>query len=51
MAKVKRSFFLRSDVVLIARELLGKCIFTRLHRNTDAGAHVTGGIIVEACEL
>lgn len=42
MAKLKRSFFLRSDVVLISRQLIGKHLFTRLN-----GDPLTGGIIVE----
>jgi len=35
-------FFLRPDVVGISRELLGKCLFTRINH-----CAVTGGIIVE----
>jgi len=35
-------FFLRPDVVKISRQLLGKCLFTRINRAT-----VTGGIVVE----
>lgn len=35
-------FFLRPDVVGISRELLGKCLFTRINHSA-----VTGGIIVE----
>ena len=31
------SFYQRSDVTKIARELLGKCLFTRLHKKTTAG--------------
>ena len=42
MAKLKRAFFLRPDVVRISRELLGKYVFTRM-----PGAEVTGGRIVE----
>ena len=42
MARLKRAFFLRSDVVQISRDLLGKYLFTRL-----PGAAVTGGRIVE----
>jgi len=42
MGKLQRSFFLRSDVVLIGRQLLGKHLFSRTGRKL-----VTGGIIVE----
>jgi DNA-3-methyladenine glycosylase len=42
MAKLRKSFYLRSDVVGISRELLGKYLFTR-----KKGGAVTGGIIVE----
>lgn len=60
MAKLERSFFLRADVVLVSKQLLGKYLFTRLRPpqadyagqarllkqecDTD---EVTGGIIVE----
>lgn len=40
--KLTASFFLRLDVVKISRDLLGKCLFTRIGNNA-----VTGGIIVE----
>lgn len=40
--RLTASFFLRPDVVKISRELLGKCLFTRINRCV-----VTGGIIVE----
>jgi len=42
MNKLQKSFYLREDVVQIAKELLGKYLFTDL--NNDG---VTGGIIVE----
>jgi len=42
VAKLKKTFFLRPDVVQISRELLGKHLFTRLD-----GGSITGGIIVE----
>lgn len=42
MAKLKKSFYTRPDVTLIARELLGKLLYTHL-----AGNEITGGIIVE----
>ena len=42
MPKLKPSFYIRRDVTLIARQLLGKRLFTNLH---DEG--ITGGIIVE----
>ena len=38
---LKRCFYVRSDVVTIARELLGKYLFTRF------GGETTGGIITE----
>lgn len=40
--KLTASFFLRPDVVKISRDLLGKCLFTRIGNES-----VTGGIIVE----
>jgi DNA-3-methyladenine glycosylase len=40
--KLTAPFFLRPDVVKISRDLLGKCLFTRI-----GGDAVTGGIIVE----
>lgn len=42
MAKLKKSFYTRPDVALIARELLGKHLYTHF-----AGNEITGGIIVE----
>lgn len=39
--KLDPSFYLRTQVVSIARELVGKCLFTRVNGKT------TGGIIVE----
>ncbi|MEP7171137.1 MAG: DNA-3-methyladenine glycosylase, partial [Bacteroidota bacterium] len=39
--KLKKDFYLREDVVLIARELLGKYLFTKFNDN------ITGGIITE----
>jgi DNA-3-methyladenine glycosylase len=42
MSKIKKSFYLREDVVQVAKDLLGKYIFTNL--NNDG---LTGGIIVE----
>jgi len=42
MSKLKRTFYIRSDVVQISTDLLGKRLFTHLH-----GEPVTGGIIVE----
>ena len=42
MAKLPISFYRRSDVVRIARELLGKYLLTRIDGKT-----ITGGIIVE----
>ncbi len=42
MSKLQKSFYLREDVVQIAKELLGKYLFTNLY---DEGK--TGGIIVE----
>lgn len=39
--KLKKSFYNRDDVVLIARELLGKYLFTRFN------GKLTGGIITE----
>lgn len=41
MAKLKRDFYLRSDVTAIARDLLGKVLITNVNRK------LTGGIIVE----
>ncbi len=41
MPALPRSFYLRDDVVLIARELLGKTLFTQF------GGEVTSGIITE----
>lgn len=58
MAKLQQSFYLRSDVLAISRELLGKALLTRLrlprelatatarHARRDTEV-VTGGIIVE----
>ena len=42
MAVLKHSFFLRPDIVLISRQLLGKYLFTHLNNN-----EITGGIIIE----
>lgn len=42
MAKINRSFYLCEDVVQIAKDLLGKYIFTNLNNEG-----LTGGIIVE----
>ena len=42
MSRLQKSFYLRDDVVLIAKELLGKYLFTNLN---DEGK--SGGIIVE----
>ena len=42
MARLKRSFFTRSGVCVISRELLGMHLFTR-----SVKGQVTGGIIVE----
>jgi len=42
MTKLRRSFFVRPDVLRISRDLLGKHLFTRI-----GGRTVTGGIIVE----
>ena len=39
--KITKDFYLRGDVVLIARELLGMHLFTRI------GGELTGGIIME----
>lgn len=41
MSKLSPEFYIRSDVVLIARELLGKLLLTRFN------GMVTGGIIIE----
>ncbi len=41
MAKLDRHFFIRQNVVLISKHLLGKCLFT--HFNNI----ITGGLIVE----
>lgn len=41
MSKLPKSFYQREDVVLIAKELLGKCIFTCFV------GQLTGGIITE----
>ena len=41
MARLSRSFYQRPDVVLIAKELLGKFLFTKF------GGKLTGGIITE----
>ena len=41
MNKLPLSFYLRDDVVKIAKELLGKVLFSKINRKT------TGGIIVE----
>ncbi|MDO9540906.1 MAG: DNA-3-methyladenine glycosylase [Kiritimatiellia bacterium] len=40
--RLTASFFLRPDTVEISRELLGKCLFTRINHGP-----VTGGLIVE----
>ncbi len=37
MGKLKRSFYLRDDVVAIARELLGKVLVTRFAEQTTSG--------------
>jgi DNA-3-methyladenine glycosylase len=42
MVKIKKSFYLREDVVAVAKDLLGKYIFTNLNNEG-----LTGGIIVE----
>ena len=42
MSKLKKSFYLREDVVQIAKDLLGKYLFTNLNNEG-----ITGGIIVE----
>ena len=53
MAKLKKSFFVGHDVVLISRQLLGKHLFTRLSPSGGKGhtrvndTDVTGGIIIE----
>ena len=39
--KLKREFYLREDVVQIAKELLGKVLFTNI------GGKITAGIITE----
>ena len=39
--KLDRDFYIREDVAELARELLGKYLFTRI------GGHLTGGIITE----
>ena len=39
--KLEKGFYLRSDVVQVARELLGKCLFA------SKNGELTGGIIVE----
>ncbi|MDZ4845212.1 MAG: DNA-3-methyladenine glycosylase [Chitinophagales bacterium] len=39
--KLPRSFYTREDVVTISRELLGKCLFTRIN------GLLTGGLITE----
>src|SRR5258705_11725451 len=41
MAKLKKDFYLREDVVQIARELLGKYLFTKFN------GKITGGVITE----
>ncbi|MFI5219808.1 MAG: DNA-3-methyladenine glycosylase [Bacteroidia bacterium] len=41
MSKLEKSFYLRSDVVKIAKELLGKYLFTKFN------GKITGGIITE----
>ena len=41
MPKIRQSFFTRSDVLEISRQLLGKYIFTKIGRT------ITGGIITE----
>jgi DNA-3-methyladenine glycosylase len=41
MTKISRNFYLRKDVVEIARDLLGKCLVTRVN------GEITSGIIVE----
>ncbi|MDF2577968.1 MAG: DNA-3-methyladenine glycosylase [Chlamydiales bacterium] len=43
MQKLPLDFYLRSDVLIIARELLGKSIFTK----DPLTGQVTGGVIVE----
>jgi len=52
VAKLQQSFYLRSDVLSISRELLGKRILTRLPMSDAPGtghsrAVLTGGTIVE----
>jgi len=42
VTKLQKSFYVRSDILAISRELLGKILYTR--RDTEV---VTGGIIVE----
>ncbi len=42
MNKLKKSFYLREDVVQVAKDLLGKYLFTNLN-----GEGITAGIIVE----
>jgi DNA-3-methyladenine glycosylase len=42
MSKLKKTFYIRNDVVQIAKDLLGKLIFTDLN-----GEGKTGGIIME----
>lgn len=41
MSKLKKEFYLRQDVVMIARELLGKLLVTKFN------GHITSGIITE----
>ncbi len=40
--KIKREFYLRDDVVAIARSMIGKCLYSKLN------GFVTGGIITES---
>lgn len=41
MSKLKKDFYLQQDVVMIARELLGKLLVTKFN------GHITSGIITE----